>query len=117
LAKPTQPYGSSALFTTLSRIVISISMNIEEFKALEDKYDLTTREGMMAMNKELAHDQNLKEIEHHQHIFEREYDISKENWENTTYSVKVAMIQLLRESNEKYEIEDAVREWLNQCPV
>lgn len=90
---------------------------MEEFKALEEKYDLTTLDGMRAMNKELAHDQNLKEIETHQHIFEREYDISKEDWENTTYSVKVAMIQMWKESNEKYEMEEEVRNWLQDCPI
>jgi hypothetical protein len=72
---------------------------------------------MQAMNKALHQDQTLKDIKTHQTTFEREFDISKEDWENTTYSVKVAMIQMWRESEEKYEIEENVREWLNQCPI
>ena len=77
-----------------------------EIEALEAQFDMTTREGMDGFHHALAVRSNLKKIEKNQIIFE-----------NTTYSVKMAMIWMLEETYSVADIEDQLREWLDTCPI
>ena len=92
-------------------------MNIDELAELEAQYDFSTIEGFQAYHAELERRQILKDLETHQKTFEREYDISKENWENTTFTVKVAMIQMWKSLNQYCDAEEEVRIWLGDCPI
>ena len=90
---------------------------MKEIEAIEAKHDMSTREGSNACHKEIRHLNNLNRIDKHQITFEREHGISKEDWENTTFSVKMAMIYMLEETYSVAEIEDQIREWLDTCPI
>jgi len=90
---------------------------MEEIEAIETKHDMSTREGITACHKEISHLNNLNRIDKHQITFEREHGISKEDWENTTFSVKMAMIYMLEETYTVAELEENLQVWLNNCPI
>jgi hypothetical protein len=92
-------------------------MNTDELAQLEAQYDFSTIEGFQAFHAEIERRQILKDLETHQRTFEREYEISKENWENTTFTVKVVMIQMWKSLNQYAETEEEVRNWLEDCPI
>tara|TARA_R110001592_G_scaffold236291_3_gene494559 strand:+ start:1212 stop:1574 length:363 start_codon:yes stop_codon:yes gene_type:complete len=120
LAKPTQPYGKGALSLTLSYIVILLGMSREAMKEHEEfeaQFDLTTIQGKMDYWEALNVKRNEKKIEELQDQMMRDHQVSKEDWNNTTYSVKMAIIWLMEEANAKYEIEENVRNWVEDCPI
>ena len=90
---------------------------MNEIEAIEAKYDMTTREGLNACHKEMSHMNDLRKIDKNQIVFEREHGISKEDWENTTFSVKMAMIYMLEETYTVAELEENLQVWLNNCPI
>ena len=90
---------------------------MKEIEAIEAQYDMTTREGIHASYKAISHHHDLQRIDKHQIVFEREHNISKEDWENTTFSVKMAMIYMHQETYSVAEIEESIQDWLNQCPI
>ena len=90
---------------------------MKEIEAIEAQYDTSTREGLRACHKAIGHHNDLQRIDKHQITFEHEHGISKEDWENTTFSVKMAMIYMHEEQYTVADIEDQLREWLDTCPI
>lgn len=92
-------------------------MSIEEIEAFEEQFDMTTRAGMIEYHEALMVKQNEKDIEYHQVIMEREWSVSKEDWDNTTYAVKMAIIYMLRNHRTVAELEVELQEWLDNYPI
>ena len=120
----TKPYHMVILCISLDIppiLVNTMSKNIiqemEEIEAIEAKHDMSTREGVRACHKEMSVRNDLKKIDKYQSVFEHEHQISKEDWENTTFSVKMAMIYMHEEQYTVADIEDQLREWLDTCPI
>ena len=89
----------------------------KEHKEFEAQFDLGSYDGRMEYFEAMRVKNNLKKIDDLQQQFERNHQVSKEDWENTTYTVKMAIIWLMEESNEKYELEENVRNWIGDCPI
>ena len=84
---------------------------------LQAQFDMTNIEGMNDYHKALQLRNNLKKIDKYQSTFEYEHGISKEDWENTTFSVKMAMIYMHEEQYTVEELQEQLSEWLNTCPI
>ena len=90
---------------------------MKEIEAIEAKHDMSTREGINACHKEIRHLNNLNRIDEYQITFEHEHKISKEDWENTAFSVKMVMISMHEEQYTVAELQEKLSDWLETCPI
>ena len=90
---------------------------MEAMEALEAEHDMTTIEGSRAYHKAMVMENNLRKIDKYQSVFEHEHGISKVDWENTTFSVKMAMIYMHEEQYTVEELQEQLSEWLDTCPI